>query len=253
MPQEAPFAFKVIAHRGNSFHLPENTLSAFQSAVEVGADYVELDSRVTKDGMLVVLHDDKLDRTTNAVKVFGATNQLLAEKTYDQIKGLDAVSWKAQQFSGEGIPTLEESLKTIQASSVTLLERKSGSALAHARLLDRLGLTERLIVQSFDWDFLAALKTWRPQVQLAALCGEEVTRDRLADLKCAGIPLAVWDHEKIGPVSAPLFGEYGIRLWVYTVDEPAQWGAIAKLGVVEGMVTNKPGELIAWLKEQGLR
>jgi glycerophosphoryl diester phosphodiesterase len=244
---------EVIAHRGNSFHFPENTLSAFQSAVEVGADYVELDSRVTKDGMLVVLHDDKLDRTTNAAKVFGATSQFVAQKTYDQIRELDAGSWKAPQFSGEGIPTLEESVKTIQAGSVTLLERKSGSALAHAKLLDTLGFTGSLIVQSFDWDFLAALKTWRPQVQLAALCGEEVTRDRLDDLKRAGIPLAVWDHEKIGPESAPLLGEYGIRLWVYTVDEPTQWTAIAKLGVVEGMVTNKPAELIAWLKEQGLR
>ena len=237
---------KVIAHRGDSNENPENTLTAFKSAIEKKADLVELDSRQTKDGVLVVLHDDTLDRTTNADEIIGSTDIKVADLTWEQVRGFDAGKWKGGQFAGERIPTLEEALRTIQAESVTLLERKRGSALEHAKLLEKLGYTEDLIVQSFDWDFLAAMRTWNPNVELGALCGKDVTPDLLDDLERADINLAVWDYEKITADTFPLFRKKGLELWVYTVDEPKDWEKLVDLGI-DGIITNKPGELKAWL------
>jgi glycerophosphoryl diester phosphodiesterase len=128
---------------------------------------------------------------------------------------------------------------------MTLLERKTGSALVYAKFLETKGYTNSLIVQSFDWDFLAALKTWLPKVRLAAWCGEEVTLQRLSDLKRAGIPLAVWNHEKIHPESVHLFQEAGLEWWAYTVDEPKDWVRLVELRT-DGIITNKPGELRDW-------
>jgi glycerophosphoryl diester phosphodiesterase len=241
---------KIIAHRGDSHEFPENSLAAFRSAVEKAADLVELDSRRTKDGVLVVLHDDTLDRTTNAEQVFGATDIKVAGLKWEDVRKFEVGAWKGSRFKGEKFPTLEESLLTIQKGSVTLLERKAGTALEHAKLLEKLGYTKDLIVQSFDWDFLAAFKTWNPEVRLGALGGNDVTPGVLDDLKRTGIPLAVWHHEKITEETLPLFRERGFELWVYTVDEPKDWERLLNLGI-DGMITNKPGELKKWLKARG--
>lgn len=242
----------VIAHRGDSAHFPENTLSAFRSAVAKRADLVELDSHATKDGTLVVLHDATLDRTTSAKEVFGVTGVALAAKEWDKIKDLDAGAWKDPKFKGERLPTLEDSLKTIQTGSVTLLERKAGSALAHVKLLERLGYTESLVVQSFDWDFLAAVKYWNPKVRMAALCGEDVTLERVQDLVRLGVPIAAWKHDKLTETSVRLLQEKGFEVWTWTVDEAKDWRRVVDLGV-HGIITNKPGELLDWLKGQGLK
>ncbi|MCA9442551.1 MAG: hypothetical protein KC964_17240, partial [Candidatus Omnitrophica bacterium] len=148
------WAVKVIAHRGDSFHCPENTLASFRSAADKGADYVELDSRVTKDGVLVCNHDGSLEKKTNVAEILGSTDYTIESVTFEVTQKLDVGAWKGAKFKGEKIPTLEDALKTIQKGSITLLERKTGSALDHAKLLERMGLVDDLIVQSFDWDFL---------------------------------------------------------------------------------------------------
>lgn len=244
------WCMKVIAHRGDSHEYPENTLVAFRSAVEKKADLVELDSRRTKDGVLIVLHDDTLDRTTNAEEVYGATDIKVAGLNWEDVRKFEVGAWKGSRFNGEKFPTLEESLLTIQKGSVTLLERKAGSALAHAKLVEKLGYTKDLIVQSFDWDFLAALKTWNPEISLGALGGREVTAQLLDDLKRTNIPLAVWDHEEVTERTLPLFRERGFEVWVYTVDDPPEWERLVNLGI-DGIITNKPGELRKWLEGRG--
>ncbi len=244
------WAVKVIAHRGDSFHCPENTLASFRSAVDKNADFVELDSRVTQDGYLVCHHDGSLENKTNVAEILGSTDHSIESVTFEITQKLDVGSWKNAKFSGERIPTLEESLKTIQKGSTTLLERKSGSALEHAKMLERLGYTDDLIVQSFDWDFLAAMRTWLPQTQLAALSGKEVTEEKLKDIRRMGIGIAVWRHDDITPQNFPLFGQHGLELWTYTVNEPADWKRLVDLGVT-GIITDKPAELRHWLAENG--
>lgn len=91
----------VIAHRGASAYAPENTLSAFQMAEEMGADWIELDCRLTRDNEVVVIHDDTLDRTTSG-------SGYVREASLHEIKQLDAGSWFEDKWRGERVPTLDQ-------------------------------------------------------------------------------------------------------------------------------------------------
>ena len=91
---------KIFAHRGSKGTHPENTLASFKGAVRVGSDGIELDVHLTKDGQLVVIHDETVDRTTNGT---GEIRTL----TLAEIKEFDAGSWFKSDFAGEKIPTLE--------------------------------------------------------------------------------------------------------------------------------------------------
>ena len=94
---------KIFAHRGSKGTHPENTLASFKEAVRVGSDGIELDVHLTKDGQLVVIHDETVDRTTNGT---GEIRNL----TLAEIKAMDAGSWFHNKYAGEKIPTLEEVL-----------------------------------------------------------------------------------------------------------------------------------------------
>jgi len=107
----------VIAHRGFSGRYPENTLRSFSEALKLPVDAIELDVRQTKDGVLVVIHDETVDRTTNGK---GRVRDL----TWDEIRELDAGSWKGSEFSGERIPRLEEALQLINGQVIVFLEIK---------------------------------------------------------------------------------------------------------------------------------
>ncbi|HSV86979.1 MAG TPA: glycerophosphodiester phosphodiesterase family protein, partial [Levilinea sp.] len=91
----------IYAHRGACAHAPENTLTAFQLALQHGADAIELDAKLSMDGEVVVFHDQTIDRTTSGTGK-------LAGKTLAELKKLDAGGWFAPQFAGEPIPTLDE-------------------------------------------------------------------------------------------------------------------------------------------------
>ena len=98
---------KIIAHRGYSGQFPENTLAAFAGALDIGADYIELDVQLSKDGQVVILHDDSLKRTTGV-------DGKVSDFTYEELAGLDAGAWFDASFAGEKIPTLEEALTLIR-------------------------------------------------------------------------------------------------------------------------------------------
>lgn len=97
---------KVIGHRGACAYAPENTLESIHTAADIGAEWVELDVKITKDGVPIIFHDDTLDRTTN-----GSGN--VAEMDYEDIKQLEAGSWYAESFVGVKIPTLEEAIEVL--------------------------------------------------------------------------------------------------------------------------------------------
>ena len=113
----------VVAHRGASAYAPEHTLASYRLALEQGADYVEQDLAVTRDGVLICLHDDSLDRTTDVEEVFpnrssvdpatGRRQWLSADFTLAEIKRLDAGGWFDPRFAGERIPTWEEAVRAV--------------------------------------------------------------------------------------------------------------------------------------------
>ena len=108
----------VIAHRGASSVAPENTLVSAEQGIAYGADMIELDIHLTKDGEVVVIHDHLVDRTTNGT---GA----IADMTLAEIQKLDAGSWKDPKFSDQRIPTLDEFLKLVNGRATVLIEIKS--------------------------------------------------------------------------------------------------------------------------------
>src|SRR4051794_28328490 len=102
----AASAIEIIAHRGYSQKAPENTVSSFKLAWENKADACELDLYLTKDGKVVIIHDKDTKRTTGVQKD-------VATSTLDELRTLDAGSWKGAQFAGEKLPTLEEAIATM--------------------------------------------------------------------------------------------------------------------------------------------
>ena len=164
---------QLVAHRGASAYAPEHTLASYRLAMSQGADFVEQDLAVTKDNVLICLHDDSLDRTTNVEEVFpdrgvvdpatGRKQWLAVDFTLAEIKQLDAGSWFDPKFAGEQVPTWEEAVATVGTAAGLYPELKT-PALYRARGIDqtalfidsvsRLKLDARpagsLIVQSFD-------------------------------------------------------------------------------------------------------
>ena len=232
----------IIAHRGNSSAAPENTLPAFESAVQLKADLVELDYHHTADGVPVVIHDKELDRTTDALKFWSGAK--LPVKTYKlaDLAILDAGKWFDPKFAGTKLPTLEESLDVIQAGSTTLIEQKAGDPKTCIDLLTRKKLLDQVVVQSFDWRFVAGCRKLDKNLVLAALGGKEFSAEKLAEIAQTGANIVAWDHNAIHAAEIKLIHSAGYRAWVYTVDDPARAKGLIAAGI-DGIITNVPAKL----------
>ena len=144
---------KIFAHRGSKGTHPENTLASFKEAVRVGSDGIELDVHLTKDGHLVVIHDETIDRTTNGT---GEIRNL----TLAEIKAMDAGSWFHNKYAGEKIPTLEEVLLLLTElgfNGQLNIELKTD-------VIQYKGLVEKcLALQSAkDWPFAIVYSSFNP-------------------------------------------------------------------------------------------
>ncbi|WP_081823222.1 glycerophosphodiester phosphodiesterase family protein [Lachnospira multipara] len=155
---------QVTAHRGNSVDAPENTLAAFRAAIDDMADCIELDIQMTSDGVLVVMHDPSLYRTTGLDKK-------VTEVTYDEISKLDAGSWYSDEFKGEKVPTLEEVLELVQGKIDLNIEIKTNNtryeiAKELVDLLAKYNMENRVVVTSFDYKSLKAVKGFNSNIQV---------------------------------------------------------------------------------------
>src|SRR5690606_9559351 len=146
------FPVMVIAHRGFSGAAPENTLAAFRKGIEIGSDMIELDVHLSRDGELVVIHDETLERTTNG-------KGRVADNTLMELKDLDAGSSFAPQFSGEKIPTLIEVIELAKGRVLVNIEiknpthqRYSITELAEKTLREvkKAGMIDKFIFSSFN-------------------------------------------------------------------------------------------------------
>jgi glycerophosphoryl diester phosphodiesterase len=151
------------AHRGQSGELPENTLSAFRNAVELDADWLELDVQMSKDGQLVVIHDETVERTTNG-------SGRVADLTLAQLRALDA-------GNGEQIPTFTEVIEFAKAAGVPIMpEAKSPSLYPglEAKMVEAVtvaGYGDQTVIQSFDVSALARIRALNPTISICALHG----------------------------------------------------------------------------------
>lgn len=245
----------VIAHRGWSGIAPENTLPAFRLALDSEADLVELDYHHSADGVPVVIHDPTLKRTTDASVRWPEGNLAVSARTLDEIRALDAGTWFHPSYAGTAVPTLAEALDSIQPRSVTLIERKAGDATTLAALLRERALVNRVIVQSYDWDYLRALHTELPDQVMGALGprgrsdGQPLTpEDRLLgpshldEIAALGARIAVWSRD-VTRDSIVAAHARGLKVFVYTIDDPVALRVLVALGV-DGIITNQPAR--AW-------
>lgn len=193
----------LVAHRGASAYAPEHTAAAYQLAIAQGADYVEQDLAVTRDGRLICLHDESLERTTDVESRFpdratvdgqGRRRWLAADFTLAEIKTLDAGSWFDPKFAGERILTFEEAVDLIGTRAGLYPELKTPAlyrdrgvdivALFAAAVRDR-GLTgpmangrPRIVVQSFDEQAVRDLARVLPAIPRTFLIGGGETAAR---------------------------------------------------------------------------
>ena len=232
----------IIAHRGDSKAAPENTLPAFRSALRVGADLVELDYYHSSDGVPVVFHDRELDRTTDAVRRWGGKKIPLVSKSFAELRTLDAGSWFDAKFAGTKIPTLARSIEVIQAGSVTLIERKKGDAKTCVALLEKHRWTEQLVVQAFDWDYLADCHRLAPKLVLGALGSKEITPAKLDQIEKCGASVVGWNYKDLRKTDVVEIHRRGLKVWVYTVDDPKVAQRLIEIGV-DGLITNVPGKM----------
>lgn len=240
----------VVGHRGYCQVAPENTLPSFRLALAAGADLVELDYHHTKDGKLVVIHDADLDRTTDATNRWAEKKIKVATKTAAEIQSLDAGGWFAPKYAGTPIPLLADALDMIQAGGITLIERKAGAPPDCIRLLRDKGLINRVVVQAFDWEYLRTFHELEPEQVLGALgppahlsngnkpmgMAKELSPAWLDELQKTGAKIAVW-NDKVSRDAVRQAHQRGLKVWVYTINEPAAANKLLDMGV-DGLITD---------------
>lgn len=219
-----------VAHRGNSLFAPENTLAAFEAARGV-ADLVETDARLSADGQLVLMHDTTVDRTTDGTGT-------VAGQTLAQLRLLDAGSWFSPAFTGQRIPTLAEMVASTIPYAIPLIEQKDGPASAYVAELRRIGAVTNVVLQSFDWNFLAAVHALEPSVRLGALGSGALTPASLATILNSGATLVAWEKSAVTASEVNLVHDAGLALFVWTVDG-AEIKNFLDLGV-DGIISNDP-------------
>ena len=218
-----------FGHRGARGHEPENTVRSVRRALELGADGIEVDVHWA-DGHLFVIHDDTLNRTTN-----GAGR--MAEKTFAYLRSLDA-------GQGERIPTLPEIFDTVNRRAVINVELKGPDTAAPVMRLIQEYVRERgwrledFLVSSFDLAQIQIAKSLQPEIRTGALI-EKIPRG-LAEF---AEKLGAWS---VNPskrcVTAKLVADAhrrGLKVFVYTINRPAEIAAMSKLGV-DGVFTDFP-------------
>lgn len=233
----------VIAHRGNSSVAPENTLPAFRSAAALGVDLVELDYHQTADGVPVVIHDATLERTTDAAARWGLASPAISERRMEELEQLDAGSWFSREFADARLLPLVAAVEAIHAGGcVTLIERKTGDAAALVQTLGTHGRLGDVIVQAFDWPFLAECHRLAPTLVTGALGRNEFTPERLAAVVAVGAKFIGWADGDLTRDAIALAHEHGLKVFDFTVDDERRAEELIEFGL-DGIISNRPAAM----------
>lgn len=237
---------KVIAHRGYSEKYPENTMLAFRKAVEAGCDEIELDVHTSKDGVVMVIHDEALERTTDGIG-------FVRDYTCEELKRLNAGKLFAQETEFERIPTFEEYCAWAASAPVTTnIEIKTSVYYYEdieekvAQIIRRFGLEDRVMFSSFNHMSLYKMRQVLPGVCCGALVGARGMGN--AGYYCESYGFAFY-HPHFGSVTQETVAgckARGIGMNVWTVNELEELERLYDLGC-EGVITNDPQGCRQWL------
>lgn len=241
---------QVQAHRGASGYAPENTLPAFQLAVDMKADGIECDIHYSRDGHFIVCHDDTVDRTSNGTG-------MISEMTLDEIKALDFGKKFDEKFAGTTAPTLEEMLDVVKGMNVINIEIKEfgadrdEEAILHKfyEILLSCGVIGRVIVSSFDARLLKHLKELHEDVYTCYLYGKQKkTAAYSRKLGCSAI------HPYFGvgyltTMTVRSAHRRNMKVNAWTANTEKEIRRCVKLGC-DGVITNYPDIAVKIAEEQ---
>jgi len=235
----------IIAHRGASAYAPENTLAAFQRAVELGAPFIETDLHLTRDARFVAFHDKVLQRTTNGQ---GSVH----EYTLAELRELDAGKWFDRQFEGERIPTLDEVLRFARDKDVVFyLEIKYEAAwgMHHALVaaLREHDASARTIVISFDPGTLKSVRELDASM-MVGLLGERAEDDLVKMALAVGARQICPRHDIVTRELVERAHTEGLRVASWTVNKMEEMRAVLAAGV-DGVITDVPDRLRALIED----
>ena len=242
----------IVAHRGASHDAPENTLAAYKLAWEQGADAIEGDFHLTKDGKIICIHDGDTKRVTGIDRKIAATD-------FAELRTMDVGSWKDKKFAGERMPTLEEVLAIVPANKQVFIEIKCGPSIVPLlkTQVEASKLTAgQMVVISFNAQVIAEVRRQIPQIKAQWLVSYKQDKETqqwkptreevLATLKKIGASgLDTNAHETIDAGFVKQLREAKMDFHCWTVDDPKVAKRFVSLGV-DSITTNRPG----WLREQ---
>lgn len=225
---------EIVAHRGNSAYAPENTLAALQSAIEVRADRAEIDIQMTKDGVLVLMHDRSLHRTCN---VTGAVSQY----TYQELLAFDAGAWFSDDFAGEKIPTLEAALVTCKGELSLMLEikdyygKEKEMAEKVVALIREASMEQDVIVASFSWTILREVKELDPTIVTCLIL--RFAYGQFYEMDYVDMYSLEYRFAQASIIRA--LQESGKAINIWTVNESSRLVTMRNLGV-DAVITDRP-------------
>lgn len=230
---------KIIAHRGASHLAPENTLASVELAWQLGADAVEVDVHLTQDGRIVAIHDPTTDRTAGIRLEVAATHS-------SHLRRLDVGRYKHPRFAGERIPYLEEVLQTVPPGRQLFVEIKCGPQILPPLVQTVAGSGKRsqIALIGFDLGTMETAKKMMPDIPAYRLCDKRLLlsygrslaeRARVGGVDGLDVHWSGITRRFIRTVKVA-----GLRLYIWTVDDPAQAVRFMAMGA-DGITTNRPG------------
>jgi glycerophosphoryl diester phosphodiesterase len=247
----------IVAHRGASALAPENTLAAFRMAMEVGAEGVEFDVRLAKDGVPVVIHDRDLKRTAKRP-------EKVSELTSKELAQVDVGSWfkrrfrkRAQpEFENESVPTLEQTLSLLKdLNGPIYIELKANAntfrdlSLAVCDVVRNSPLLPQIIIKSFKLAAILEVKHYLSGVQTAGLFGVDVLliirhREHIVTLASEfGADRISVHHSLFSPKLSRRAADVGMPITVWTVDDP-RWLSRRRSLNIDALITNDPSKFL---------
>jgi glycerophosphoryl diester phosphodiesterase len=235
----------AIAHRGEHLQRPENTIPAFQEAIRVGADFIEVDVRTTSDGKLVLSHDATVDRCTNGTGK-------VSEMTFAQIETLDAGIKKGPEFAGVKVPTFDQVLDLARGKIGVYVDVKDASARDLVSHIDGHGMTDRVVIYC-GLNLAKQIQELNPKLKVMPESDSVEHAQLLIDQL----------HPKVIAFGARDFTPEIIRVVkkgnaeIYVdimgaTDAPAGWQAAIDAGA-DGLQSDRPGPLVEYLRQKGYK
>lgn len=231
-----------LAHRGANTLAPENTMAAFRKAVEVGATGFEFDVQLSKDGAVVVIHDEKLERTTNG-------SGLVKDYTLEELQRFDAGKWFGEEFAGEKIPTLDQVLDEFASTELIYnIELKSGIVLYPGleekviEAVKRRSLADQVVLSSFNHYSLVTCRKLNKEMRTGMLYVAGLYEPWVYALKLGCYSVHPLFYHLQHPELVSGFREHDLAIYAWTVNEPA-YMELMVAGGIDAIITDRPQDL----------